>query len=140
MLVELGQSGGPNPHAPHPITSLLARELADSGFDTSAWADLAPVVVPILHPGRTLLEKLLRVNNFAASPDAVTGPHGWPRIGRQLYDIAASLAFKPGSPSADRLRAEHDAAMRDLYYGSETPPTFDDVLAQVHADAALLDV
>ena len=184
ILVELGQSGGPNPHAPHPVTSLLARELGDSGFDTSAWNDLASFDVPILHPGRTLLEKLLRVNNFAADPDAAASPHGWPRIGRQLYDIyallrdpsvrelladkplvadilasarevsaafgkpdlptpaggfAASPAFDAASPFADRLRAEHDAAMRDLYYGTDAPPSFGEILAQVRADAALLE-
>lgn len=102
ILVELGQSGGPNPHAPHPVTSLLARELADSGFDTSAWDDLASFDVPILHPGRTLLEKLLRVNNFAAEPDAAASPHGWPRIGRQLYDISALLR----DPSVRELLAD----------------------------------
>lgn len=184
ILVELGQSGGPNPHAIHPVTSLLSRELDTAGFDTSAWEDLASFDVPILHPGRTLLEKLLRVNNFASDPDATTGPHGWPRIGRQLYDIhallrtpavrdlladrslvaeildsarevsaafgkpdlplpeggfAASPAFDATSAMAERLRAEHDAAMRDLYYGTDVPPTFDDVLTQVHADATLLD-
>lgn len=183
ILVELGQSGGPNPHAARPVTSLLARELADSGFDTSTWDDLASFYVPILHPGRTLLEKLLRVNNFAASPDAASR-HGWPRIGRQLYDIYALLhepsvrelladkplmaeilasarevsaafgkadlplpeggfaacpAFDPASPFADRLRVEHEAAMRDLYYGTDEPPAFEDVLAQVQADAALLE-
>lgn len=184
ILVELGQSGGPNPHAPHPVTSLLARELTESGFDTTAWDDLASFDVPILHPGRTLLEKLLRANNFAASPDATEAPHGWPRIGRQLYDIyallhdpsvrelladkpliaeiltsarevsaafgkpdlplpeggfAASAAFDPASPLADRLRVEHDAAMRDLYYGTDEPPSFGEVLAQIRTDAALLD-
>ncbi|MBX3194305.1 MAG: nucleotidyl transferase AbiEii/AbiGii toxin family protein [Microbacteriaceae bacterium] len=184
ILVELGQSGGPNPHASHPVTSLLARELADSGFDTSAWDDLRSFDVSILHPGRTLLEKLLRVNNFTADPDAAASPHGWPRIGRQLYDIyallhdpsvrelltdkplvaeiltsarqvsaafgkpdlpvpeggfASSAAFDPASPLVDRLRVEHDAAMRDLYYGTDEPPSFDDVLTQVRADAALLE-
>jgi hypothetical protein len=128
---------------------------------------------------------MLRVNNFASNPDAIVGPHRWPRIGRQLYDIhallltpvvrdlfadkslvteilnsarevsavfgkpdlpmpeggfAASPAFDASSPLAERLQAEHDAAMRDLYYGTEQPPTFHDVLAQVHADAQLLDV
>jgi len=184
ILVELGQSGGPNPHASHPVTSLLARELADSGFDTSAWDDLASFDVLILHPGRTLLEKLLRVNNFTDSPESAASPHGWPRIGRQLYDIyallhdpsvrelladkplvaeiltsareisaafgkpdlpvpdggfAASGAFDAASSFADRLRVEHDAAMRDLYYGTEEPPSFEDVLTQVRADAALLE-
>ena len=184
ILVELGQSGGPNPHLDRSVTSLVARELSDANFDVDAWPDLASFTVPILHPGRTLLEKLLRVNNFAASPDAIAGPHGWPRIGRQLYDIYALLrdttvrelladkalvtnilisarevsdafgkpdlptpvggfaespAFDSDSPFTSRLRSEHDAAMRDLYYGTETPPTFDEVLTVVHANAHLLD-
>ncbi|HNP15591.1 MAG TPA: hypothetical protein PKI99_03945, partial [Terrimesophilobacter sp.] len=54
--------------------------------------------------------------------------------------FAESPAFDAASPLAERLQVEHDAAMRDLYYGTEQPPTFDDVLAQVHADAKLLDV
>ncbi len=185
ILVELGQSGGPNPHADYPVTSLLSRELEAGAFDTGAWDDLASFDVPILHPGRTLLEKLLRVNNFASNPDTSAARHGWPRIGRQFYDIhallltptvrellsdrnlvteilesargasaafgrpdlpppaggfAASAAYDAASPLAGRLRAEHDAAMRDLYYGTDQPPTFDDVLARVHADAGLLDV
>ncbi|WP_245650252.1 nucleotidyl transferase AbiEii/AbiGii toxin family protein [Millisia brevis] len=184
ILVELGQSGGPNPHSDYPITSLLSRELRKADFDADAWPDLASFTVPILHPGRTLLEKLLRVNNFTASPDTVAGPHGWPRIGRQFYDIYALLrdptvrelladkalvtnilfsarkvsdafgkpdlptpvggfaespAFDPHSPFANRLRAAHDNAMQDLYYGAEAPPSFDEVLALVHSDANLLD-
>lgn len=185
ILVEFGQSGGPNPHDNYPVTSLLSRELAATDFDTSEWADLSSVDVAILHPGRTLLEKLLRVNNFASDPEATNGPHGWPRIGRQMYDIHALLldptvrellldralvaeiltsaqqvsagfskpdlpvptggfaespAFTRGSEFTERLRVEHDAAMRDLYYGTDTPPSFDDVLDQVHADATLLSV
>lgn len=183
ILVELGQSGGPNPHAPHPVTSLLARELVSAGFQIGPWEDLATFEVPILHPGRTLLEKLLRVNNLAAAPDAVGSSQVWSRVGRQFYDIyallrdpsvrelladdslvaeilvsaqavsaalgkpdlpvpeggfAASPAFDIRSAVADRLRVEHDAAMRDLYYGTDEPPSFEDVLAQVRSDAALL--
>ncbi len=185
ILVELGQSGGPNPHEEYSITSLLSRELESSDFDTGKWADLSSFNVAILHPGRTLLEKLLRVNNFAHDPDAMTGPHGWLRIGRQMYDIhalllepsvrellaekalvaeilasaqhvsagfskpdlavpaggfAASPAFIRGSAFTNRLREEHESAMRDLYYGTDLPPTFDEVLDQVHADSALLNV
>lgn len=185
ILVELGQSGGPNPHQLHEVTSLLSRELTASGFDTDPWADLAPLDVEILHPGRTLIEKLLRINNYATAPNADTGPHGLVRIGRQLYDIwalldtptvtelladrqlvgeilasalsvsasigrpdqpvpaggfAASDAFDPGSSLAEQLRQAHDHAMRVLYYGTDQPPTFDEVLARVHADTDLLDL
>ncbi|MCI1747779.1 MAG: nucleotidyl transferase AbiEii/AbiGii toxin family protein [Acidipropionibacterium sp.] len=182
ILVELGQSGGPNPHQARQVTSLLARQLADAGFDTSTWGDLAAFDVAVLHPGRTLIEKLLRVNNFASDPTAQEGVHGWPRIGRQFYDLwallgndevleflhdkatvvevlascyeisqaftpdlpvpdggfAASPAFDSGGPLAVRLRAEHDAAMEGLYYGTDTPPTFDEVLERIHTNSALL--
>lgn len=131
------------------------------------------------------MEKLLRVDNFASDPNAIAGPHGWPRIGRQFYNIhalltaptvrdlladralvteilgsaravsaalgrpdlpsptggfAASPAFAPGSTLVKRLRVEHDAAMLDLYYGTDPPPPFDDVLAQIHANEALLNL
>lgn len=91
ILVELGQSGGPSPHRDRQVTSLLARQLADAGFDTSEWGDLAAFDVAVLHPGRTLIEKLLRVNNFASAPAAQGGVRGWPRIGRQFYDLWALL-------------------------------------------------
>lgn len=184
ILVELGQSGGPNPYRERQVTSLLARQLANAGFDTSAWCDLAAFDVAVLHPGRTLIEKLLRVNNFASDLAAQEGAHGWPRIGRQFYDLwallgndevleflsdrptvtdvltscfeisraftpdlpvpdggfAASPAFDAANPLAVRLRAEHEAAMEGLYYGTDEPPTFDEVLERVHAHSALLAV
>lgn len=110
--------------------------------------------------------------------------HGWPRIGRQFYDVwellgsdeviqflsdkplaaevlsscyevseaftpdfpvpeggfAASLAFVEGGPLAARLKTEHDLAMDGLYYGMDSPPSFDEVLSRVREHAALLNV
>lgn len=48
--------------------SLLARALDEAGVTIADFPDLAPFEVRVLHPGRTLIEKLLRVNNFAALP------------------------------------------------------------------------
>lgn len=184
VLVELGQSGGLNPHSTRVVTSLLARQLDAAGFETSVWSDLAGFEVEILHPGRTLIEKLLRVNNFASSPKAQAEVHGWPRIGRQFYDVwallgsdeviqflrdkplvvevlascyqisqaftadmpvpdggfAASPAFDGSGPLAARLKTEHELAMDGLYYGTDDPPSFDDVVSLVRDHAALLDV
>lgn len=184
ILVEFGQSGGPNPHDDRPVTSLLGRQLEAAGFDVSTWSDLAGFDVAVLHPGRTLVEKLLRINNFAGETAAQDGVHGWPRIGRQFYDVwallgtqevldfladeplvsevlascyqisqaftpdlpvpeggfAASPAFDATSPLASRLRTEHAAAMDGLYYGTDNPPSFDDVLARVQEHQALLAV
>jgi len=184
VLLELGQSGGPNPSSVRVVTSLLGRQLVAAGFDVGEWDDLVSFEVSILHPARTLIEKLFRVNNFAAVPEGHGDTHGWPRIGRQFYDIwallghdevldlladrettaeivascfkvsqaftpdlpvpdggfARSAAFDPDGPLTPRLRVEHDAAMRDLYYGRDLPPTFDDVLARVEQHARSLDI
>ena len=184
ILLELGQSGGPNPNEVRSITSMLSRQLETAGFDTTAWTDLHSFDVAVLHPGRTLIEKLLRVNNFASKPGATDSLHGWPRVGRQFYDIwallgtdevldfladrslvanvvascfevslafepdqpvpsggfAASAAFDPSGELATRLQREHEAAMRDLYYGSDAPPTFDEVLDRINANRRSLDV
>lgn len=103
VLLELGQSGGRNPAELRPVSSLLARQLEAVGFPVAEHADLAQFNVQILHPGRTLLEKLLRVNNFAVDPDGV-GPQGWSRIGRQFYDIWALL----GDDAVQELLAQPD--------------------------------
>lgn len=89
VLIELGQTGGPKPALDATVESLLSRELA--GAVDGDWDDLSPFAVTILHPGRTLIEKLLRVNNFVVDPDRRDNPHGQPRIGRQFYDIWALL-------------------------------------------------
>ena len=73
------------------MTSILAAQLTTAGTDTLPYGDLAPFAVECLHPGRTLIEKLLRVNNFAVDPSRRSSNHGWPRIGRQFYDIWALL-------------------------------------------------
>lgn len=91
ILVELGQSGGRNPSTRRSITSLLGRRLEQAGVSVTDFADLAPFEVDVLHPGRTLIEKLLRVNNFAASQSRRDRHDGWPRIGRQFYDLWALL-------------------------------------------------
>ena len=62
----------------------------------------------VLHPGRTLIEKLLRMNNFSQASDSERDAKGWPRIGRQFY------------------------------YGSTPAPTFADVLNRVRENRGLL--
>jgi hypothetical protein len=183
ILVELGQSGGDHPVNRRPVTSILARQLAAADIPIEAFADLAPFEVLMLHPGRTLLEKLLRVNNFVLDA-ARRADHGWPRIGRQFYDIwallgneqvltflrdrvtaaavladcigvsedflpdlpppkggfAACEAFNPDWDHASQLRAEHESAMRDLYYGATTPPNYDEVIDRIRSNARLLNL
>lgn len=70
---------------------LLYRELRATDLIGGQWDDLRPFEETILHPGRTLIEKLLRVNNFVVDPTQRTALQGLLRIGRQLYDIWALL-------------------------------------------------
>jgi hypothetical protein len=80
----MGIRGGPTPNELREITTLIAS----SGIlDPTDFDDLAPFEVPVLHPGRTLVEKLLLVSDIATKLrageiDAV--PAGF---GRHLYDI-----------------------------------------------------
>lgn len=79
VLVELGQAGGPNPSSVHAVESLLAPgpEPGRYGHHHRRMEDLAPFEVTILHPGRTLIDKLLRVNTFASRPADQDKIHGW---------------------------------------------------------------
>lgn len=87
ILLEFGQSGGSHPSSYRTVTSLVSRSLDAAKFNISGYGDLTSFEVQILHPGRTLIEKLLRVNNFALMEGASQDRHGWPRIGRQFYDL-----------------------------------------------------
>ncbi len=90
ILLELGQSTGFNPFVDREVTSLLSRALSDR-IDTTSFDDLRPFSMQMLHPGRTLIEKLLRVNTFATMSDNRRKPEYWTRIGRQYYDLWALL-------------------------------------------------
>ncbi len=126
FLIELGQSGGSHPSKPREVSSLLTRQLLQSPNRPMGFADLEPFTVQVLHPGRTLLEKLLRVNNFVLMEDAQREYHGWPRIGRQFYDIWALL----GSQEVLTFLADHETVrnvLADCYevsksFHSDEPP------------------
>jgi len=58
VRLEMGKRGGENPHEMMDAGCLLSEILSASGFDISLYADIEPVLVPVLHPARTLMEKL----------------------------------------------------------------------------------
>lgn len=125
VLIELGQSGGAHPSRPAPVTSLLARQLHAAGEDITRYNDMRPFDVQILHPGRTLIEKLLRVNTFVIDTDEGRNRRGWPRIGRQYYDIWALL----GTPDVVTFLHDQDAidavlvdcARVSTHFGGDAP-------------------
>jgi hypothetical protein len=127
VLLEFGQSGGAHPASVRTIESLLTRQLVVAGFDVAAYADLEPFEVHVLHPGRTLIEKLLRMNNFAAMTDDDRAHHTWPRIGRQFYDVWALLghdevlAFLADRDQARAVLADC-VEVSQAFFGDEPPP------------------
>lgn len=92
VLLEMGVRGGPHPHETVAIAPLLADVLQLAGADIAEFDDLGPFEVTVLHPGRTLLEKLVLVHSISQKlanegPTAVR-----PRDGRHFYDIYQLLA------------------------------------------------
>ncbi len=87
VLLEMGVRGGAHPHASVPISSLLGDVLEAAGTDLGEFEDLEPFEVAVLHPGRTLLEKLVLVHTLAQQLAAGTGGSIDRRSGRHFYDV-----------------------------------------------------
>jgi hypothetical protein len=88
VLLEMGVRGGTNPHERVPIGSLLGNTLEAAGTDLGQYDDLQPFEVAVLHPGRTLLEKLYGIHDLATQLAANTLDAGkLRRNGRHFYDV-----------------------------------------------------
>jgi hypothetical protein len=87
VLLEMGVRGGPHPHERVPIGSLLGDVLEAAGTDLSEFMDLEPFEVAVLHPGRTLLEKLVLIHALAQQLAAEPGTSIDRRSGRHFYDV-----------------------------------------------------
>lgn len=84
VLLEMGIRGGEQPYRELGAGCLLSDVLTQAGEDISAYEDLQPVVVPVLHPGRTLLEKLAVVHTKLGMN---TSAAECKQYGRHYYDI-----------------------------------------------------
>jgi hypothetical protein len=87
VLLEMGVRGGPHPHELVPIGCLLGDVLESAGTDLNGFADLEPFEVVVLHPGRTLLEKLVHIHALAQKLDTDAFQPIDPRSGRHFYDV-----------------------------------------------------
>jgi hypothetical protein len=65
VLLEMGVRGGSHPHESVVIGSLLGDTLDTPGTDLAEYEDLAPFELRVLHPARTLLEKLVHIHELA---------------------------------------------------------------------------
>ena len=85
IRLELGYSGGPAPTGVT-LTPLVADALAAAGVDVSVHPDLRPFDVTCLHPGRTLIEKIMIVNS-KIGPTTTREELVAERIARHFYDV-----------------------------------------------------
>lgn len=113
VLLELGVRGGPHPHEVVPIGSLLGWALDAAGTDLLDFEDLAPFDVRVLHPARTLLEKLVYIHRLALdlTMDEDRTPEA--RSGRHFYDVHCLLG-EPHVLEFLQDRDETEKAMRDI--------------------------
>lgn len=87
VLLEMGVRGGPHPHTSVPISCLLGDVLEAAGTDLGEFDDLKPFEVAVLHPGRTLLEKLVLIHALAQQLAADNEATIDRRSGRHFYDV-----------------------------------------------------
>jgi hypothetical protein len=88
IMLEMGIRGRPHPAEVRPLRSMLAAALAESGLDHDS---LEPFALTVLHPRRTLVEKLSAVHSACErwSEGETTALQ---RQGRHLTDIHELLA------------------------------------------------
>lgn len=91
VLLEMGVRGGDEPSRRVEIRTLLGDVLHDAGTDVSGFVDLERFAVRVLHPGRTLLEKLSAIHAEAIRLEADPGTTATARIGRHFYDVSRLL-------------------------------------------------
>jgi hypothetical protein len=112
IRLDIGFAGGIEPNENRPIGTLLGSVLVDQrGIALNDFDDLVPFEIPVLHPGRTLVEKLLLVHTAATDSVEDVSRLSDFRAARHFYDIHCLLA---------------DAGSRRML---EDRPKFADVLA-----------
>lgn len=84
VKLEMGIRGGAYPCDSLPATCMLADALRARRVGISEWEDLQPITVPVLHPGRTLLEKLAVVHTNLGSDPTEDSCRAY---ARHYYDI-----------------------------------------------------
>ncbi len=90
IRLELGYSGGPAPTEVQTLVPLVAEALADVGADVSGNPDLQSFDVTCLHPGRTLIEKIMILNSKIGA-DTTRDEIVAARMARHFYDVHGLL-------------------------------------------------
>jgi len=87
VLLEMGVRGGAHPHERVAIGTMLGDALDAAGTDLGDYEDLIPFDVPVLHPARTLLEKLVHIHELALRLTASEDAQPELRSGRHFFDV-----------------------------------------------------
>ena len=146
IRIDYGVGGGSIPQDEVAITPLIGDQLTAAGHDPETFEDLAALHLAVLHPARTLIEKLCIVHGLA---DRISSgnPHVRSREARHYYDIWYLLDTKR-SPALDWIERQGDIGpliadcvriTRD-HYGSEPPIPTDGIAGGVaFSDPEVLD-
>lgn len=126
IRLELGFAGGLRPHVHKSLTTYVGDALVAIGQDVSSFEDLTPVATPILHPGRTLIEKLsllhCRVSQVERSGE-VKDPRLWVRHYYDVHCLLEDESARALCASREEFLAivqESEAISRDQFSEWET--------------------
>ncbi len=116
ILLEMGIRGGHQPSETKQAGCLLADILTEAGQDIRPYEDLQPVKVPVLHPGRTLLEKLAVLHTSLSDNPSQADCR---RHGRHYYDVYQLLG-DDGVIALLGDRAQMEAVIESIQEVSDT--------------------
>jgi hypothetical protein len=116
ILLEMGIRGGPQPSQWLSVGCLLGDLLRGAGTSLSAFSDLQLFEVAVLHPGRTLLEKLGLIHSKLGSNPSESAAR---KHARHYYDIYQLLG-DDHTLALLRDRAEVEQIMRNIDEVSES--------------------
>jgi predicted nucleotidyltransferase component of viral defense system len=95
IQLDVGFSGGIEPHGNRTLGTLIGETLEARAVTTQAeWDDLGTFEVAVLHPCRTLIEKLILVNGVADDHREDLEGLERKRVGRHFYDIYCLLGHE----------------------------------------------
>jgi len=128
VLLELGVRGGPDPREERVFRSLMAKHAMETLEEREgAYDEFAAVSVQVLHPRRTLFEKLGMVHHLASTLPA--SEEDLLRAARHLYDIHQLLsdadvrgALGGSSRIAEETAADTERISREWEWPHSTRP------------------
>lgn len=137
VLLEMGVRGSDAPpHLVREIRPLLA-DVTQAGFDPTEYSDLRAFPIQVLHPARTLWEKVVLLHHDVTSK-AWQGHRDPSRFARHYGDIGALLGLDEVKGVLDdkALRGRLDEDVREIsgrWFGGEPAPVPDGGYSQSEA-------